>query len=93
VPLGFGLGTVDQTDPFQDSVNVAAPSVPTAMQKVVLAHDTSKSRPALGGEGVAAVVGDDRANAGVTNTTAISRTVLDTRRRRPTIVTPCVRHG
>jgi hypothetical protein len=46
--LGLGLGTTDQTEPFQDSVKVVAwtpvpttiESLPTAMQKVVLSHDT-----------------------------------------------------
>jgi len=39
---GLGLGTTDQTDPFQDSASVVAAllSFPTAMQKVVLVHDT-----------------------------------------------------
>ncbi len=46
---GLGLGTTDQADPFQDSVKVAespVPPLPTAMQKVVLVHDTLwRSRP------------------------------------------------
>jgi hypothetical protein len=49
--LGLGLGTTDQTVPFQDSVNVVdvvvPEDVPTAMQKIELGQDTPSSRPEL----------------------------------------------
>ena len=87
--LGFGLGTTDQTDPFQDSVNVVPVGplglVPTAIQNVVLTHETPASWPA---SGEAAAPGVDRAKAGVTKAAAITRTVLVTRTSRPTMATP-----
>ncbi len=42
--VGSGLGTMDQADPFHDSINVWAPAVvsakPTAVQSVGPVHDT-----------------------------------------------------
>ncbi len=68
--LGFGLGTTDQTMPFQDSVNVVPVDVPTAMQKLELVQDTPSSWPelAIGAAAVAVGPGTARPKAVPPNT-------------------------
>ena len=57
-PGGFGLGTSFQVEPFQSSVRVpeSRPSVPTAMQNVVVTHDMPFSASyVLSGLGVGSI--------------------------------------
>ncbi|MGH2479641.1 MAG: hypothetical protein ACRDHW_08305 [Ktedonobacteraceae bacterium] len=47
-PVGFGMVSADQLEPFQRRANGLFPLIQTAMQLVAVAHDTALSAPAGG---------------------------------------------